>query len=79
MIMANNTNQLILNSLDEIKTDIKEIKTDIKELEKNNTDISIIIAKIETSLTWIKILFPITFALIIFLLGVLIMFISKLS
>ncbi|MGL5941914.1 MAG: hypothetical protein ACRC2S_16365 [Waterburya sp.] len=64
-MMTNDTNQLILNSLN-------EIKADIKELNKSNTEIKVSIGKIETSLNWIKILFPLTFALIIFLLGVLI-------
>ena len=67
--LMTNTNQLILNSLN-------EIKTDIGELNKTNNEIKISLGKIHTSLNWMKILFSITFVPIIFLLGVLIKLIS---
>ena len=68
-MMAKNNEQLLLNSLNEIKADFKEIKSDIGQIKVD-------IAKTQTNLAWIKVLFPLTFTVIIFLLGVLIRIIS---
>jgi hypothetical protein len=69
-MMTNDTEQLILDRLQKIDDNIEPIKTDVNQ-------INVQISKIETNLNWIKILFPIAFTFIIFLLGLLIKIIGN--
>jgi hypothetical protein len=69
-MMTNDTEQLILDRLQKIDDNIEPIKTDVNQ-------INVQISKIETNLNWIKILFPIAFIFIIFLLGLLIKIIGN--
>ena len=61
-----------LEKLGDLKEDIKEIKSDIKEVKSDINDIKVKQENFATNIAWIKVLFPLAFAVIVFLLGVLI-------
>lgn len=59
------TEQSLIEKIDEIRADVKAMREDINEIKIKQENLTVNIA-------WIKVLFPVAFALIIFLLGVLI-------
>ena len=69
--MTNDTENLILNEIKEIKADIKDIKSDISAIKEKQ-------ASLITDSGWIKILFGAAFSAIIVLLSVLITVLFKL-
>ncbi len=61
-----------LEKLGDLKEDVKEIKSDFKEVKSDINDIKVKQENLATNIAWIKVLFPLAFGLIVFLLGVLI-------
>ena len=78
-MMTNDTEQLILSEIKEIRSDIKEIKSETKEIK---SDISLIKQKqagLISDSGWIKIIFGAAFSAIVVLLSVLITVLFKLA
>ena len=64
--------ELLIQKLDNLIAKVEEIKQDSKAIKDDISNIKVKQENLSVNISWIKVLFPVAFALIIFLLGILI-------